>query len=57
MTADLVAKYHHPASLQPFAMGGYMRLESGHEPLGWRSQPAITEHDGNDVVMGIQTGG
>lgn len=33
-----------------------MTLGNGHALLGWGSQPAVTEHDGDEVVMDIQTG-
>lgn len=56
MTAEVVREDFHPASLQAFAMGSYVALDSGNTLIGWGTQPAITEFRGDSVVMDVQTG-
>ncbi|SPO07755.1 uncharacterized protein DNG_10450 [Cephalotrichum gorgonifer] len=56
MTAKFVREYYHPTGLVAAGKGGYVPLENGNALIAWGSQPSITEHKGDQVVMEIQVG-
>lgn len=56
MTAEVVSEYYHPTSLNSLAQGSFAFLESGNALVAWGSQPGVTEHKGDEVVMDIQVG-
>jgi hypothetical protein len=55
-TAKLVHEYYHPIGLQSIGRGGFTALKNGNALIAWGTQPAITEHKGDKLVMDIQIG-
>lgn len=55
-TVEFVRDYYHPIGLGCAGKGGFVPLENGNALIAWGSQPSITEHKGDEVVMEIQVG-
>ncbi|MBE3049282.1 hypothetical protein IMZ48_43640 [Candidatus Bathyarchaeota archaeon] len=56
MTMEVAREYFPPLSLKTLVQGGFMTLENGNALVAWGSQPGITEHKEDEVVMDIQFG-
>lgn len=56
LTVKFLAEFLHPNGLTSVGRGGSTLLPNGNLLIAWGTQPAITEHKDEEVVMDIQVG-